>query len=127
MSIDWTKIHYFKPDEFERPELLRWEMLKALEDLREAVGFPLTITSSYRDPAHNAAVGGVQDSAHLPDPTDGKYSGVDIATAGIGGVSLFFLLREVMHRFVRVGIYPSHIHLDCENRLTQQCAWVQKD
>jgi uncharacterized protein YcbK (DUF882 family) len=127
MSINWTQIHHFKPTEFERPELLRWEMLKALEDLREAVGFPLKISSSYRDPAHNAAIGGAQDSAHLPDPTDGRYSGIDIATAGIGGVSLYFLLREVMHRFVRVGVYKHHIHVDVEDRLTQQCAWVGDD
>jgi uncharacterized protein YcbK (DUF882 family) len=127
MSINWTQIRHFKPTEFERPELLRWEMLKALEDLREAVGFPLKISSSYRDPAHNMVVGGALDSAHLPDPHDGFYSGIDIQTTGIGGVSLFFLLREVMRRFVRVGIYPNHIHIDCENRLTQQCAWVEND
>ena len=124
MSIDWTQIHHFKPSEFVKPELLRWEMLKALDDLREAVGFPLTISSSYRDPVHNTAVGGAKDSAHLPDPVDGKYSGIDIATVGLGGVDLYFLLREVTRRFVRVGIYPDHIHVDCENRLIQQCAWV---
>ena len=33
--------------------------------LRERLGFPLIITSAYRSPEHNAAVGGRTGSAHL--------------------------------------------------------------
>lgn len=36
-----------------------------LEKVRAILGHPLTITSGYRSPALNAAVGGVGDSAHL--------------------------------------------------------------
>lgn len=36
-----------------------------LEKVRAILGHPLTITSGYRCPALNAAVGGVGDSAHL--------------------------------------------------------------
>jgi hypothetical protein len=121
-----TEIRHFKPEEFARPECLRWEMLKKLEDLREACGFPLAITSSFREPEHNAAVGGVKDSAHCLAP-DGLYSGVDIY-ADFGGAGRFILLREIFRAgFNRIGIYPKHVHLDIEDRLIQQQVWVGKD
>jgi hypothetical protein len=36
-----------------------------LEQVRAAVGKPITVSSGYRCPALNAAVGGARDSAHL--------------------------------------------------------------
>lgn len=129
MSISWTKIRHFKAEEFVHPELLRWEMLEKLEELRNLCGFPLIITSSYRDPAHNAAVGGVQDSAHLPDPGDGKYSGIDIATGPIGPSGLYMLIKRIYAvGFVRWFGYPNHVHVDIETRLPQQvCRFYPKD
>lgn len=41
------------------------ELLAALEQLRSFVNMPLHIISAYRDPAHNQAVGGADDSMHL--------------------------------------------------------------
>ena len=40
-------------------------LARTLEKVRDILGHPLTITSGYRCPALNAAVGGVGDSAHL--------------------------------------------------------------
>ena len=37
----------------------------ALDDLREAVGFPLEVASGFRCPKRNARVGGARDSMHL--------------------------------------------------------------
>lgn len=128
MTPNWQKVEFFKPEEFVHPELLRQEMLDKLDELRFYCGFPLKITSSWRDPEHNKAVGGVQDSAHLPDPTDGKYSGIDIATEGIGGAGLYKLLHGALAcGFNRIGIYPKHWHFDVEDRLPQQVIWVGKD
>lgn len=125
--IIWTRIRHFQPEEFIHPELLRWEMLERLDAVREAVGFPLKITSSYRDPAHNAAVGGAKNSAHLP-ASDGMYSGVDIATGALGGAGLFMLVREIYRAgIVRIGIYPKHVHVDIEDRLHQQVMWTGQD
>ncbi len=41
---------------------------KVLEPLREHFGAPVIITSGYRSPGHNAAVGGVADSYHVWTP-----------------------------------------------------------
>ena len=126
--IDWDKIEYFEPEEFQHPELLRREMIEKLDELRFLVGFPLKITSSYRTPEHNESVGGVKDSAHLVDPVDGKYSGIDISTGPIGAAGVFQLVRQCYAvGFSRIGVYSAHIHLDIEHRLPQQVMWVGKD
>lgn len=39
--------------------------LDKLQELREKLGIPLIITSGYRSPEHNKAVGGVPNSAHM--------------------------------------------------------------
>jgi zinc D-Ala-D-Ala carboxypeptidase len=44
---------------------VRRELLAALETLRAHMGAPLSVIDAYRDPAHNAAVGGASDSMHL--------------------------------------------------------------
>ncbi len=40
-------------------------LLQALESLRLKLNMPLHIIDAYRDPQHNAAVGGASDSMHL--------------------------------------------------------------
>lgn len=125
MAIDWTHIHHFSPDEFAEPDKLRWSMLKMLDDLREQCGFPIYVTSSYRDPAHNAAVGGVSDSSHTLAP-DGFYSGVDIAVSS--SQRLFDIVRYALELgFTRIGVYPKHVHLDIEARLPQNVIWTGSD
>lgn len=41
------------------------DLLKALEDLRARLNMPVHVIDAYRDPQHNAAVGGASDSMHL--------------------------------------------------------------
>ena len=49
------------PEVFERIN----ELARNLQVLRDELGQPITITSGYRSPAHNAAVGGATRSQHL--------------------------------------------------------------
>lgn len=126
----WDEIIHFKPDEFNRPELLRPEMAIMLDDLRGEYQRPIIVSSSYRDPTTNMVVGGAQDSAHLPDPKDGLYSGVDFTLPGnrvppADAYRLVFLALRL--GFTRIGIYRKHIHLDIEKRLPQEVLWIGTD
>lgn len=66
----------------------RWGVLQDhhvddLQDLRDAIGGPLTITSGYRNPAYNAGVGGVTYSRHqYGDASDLDASGWSVEELG---------------------------------------------
>ena len=133
--IDWTRIRFFKATEFIESQKLRPEMIHALDDLRFRFGRSLIVTSSYREPAQNAQVGGVTRSAHTL-AADGFYSGVDLTTQGalarinkkVPGYemwTLFIIARELGFR--RIGIYPKHLHLDLEPDLPSPALWGDSD
>lgn len=127
--IRWDEIAHFRPDEFSHPELLRTTMAYLLDDLRGQFGAALVVSSSYRDPEHNAAVGGAAGSAHTPAP-DGKYSGVDLTTPrnALTGAERYRLLTIALSLgFKRIGLYEKHIHLDIEDaRLASPVIWLGK-
>lgn len=50
---------------WEQIQNLQTLITKILDPLREAVGMPITVTSGYRSPALNGAVGGAKNSQHL--------------------------------------------------------------
>jgi uncharacterized protein YcbK (DUF882 family) len=60
--------HYFKRDKNTYPPAEYWDRivpaLKILDELRNVLGQPITITSSYRSPAYNDSVGGAEYSQH---------------------------------------------------------------
>lgn len=101
------------------------EEVKGLEDglclmldkAREIAGFPFRITSGYRPPETNAAIGGVQDSAHLT----GK--GVDLA-APVGANERERMCWALgLAGFKRIGSYNRHYHVDVEELKPQFVMW----
>lgn len=62
---DFTYIKNFKPEEFTNPLMMNQTLVNMLDSLRTKFGQPIKINSSWRDPLHNAEVGGVADSSHL--------------------------------------------------------------
>ena len=56
--------------------ILRSALLTGAQAIRTAYGQPLTVDSGYRNPAHNAAIGGAADSQHM------FGTAVDFATFG---------------------------------------------
>lgn len=88
-------------------EWMRAETLSKLYRARDAAGIPFKITSAYRCEAHNAAVGGKPNSAHLR----GRAVDIDYTTMQEGYTILKALLDA---GFPRVGINyaKTFIHVD---------------
>jgi len=83
------------------------ELLYKLEQRLNELGFSLMINSGKRCPAYNASVGGYANSPHV----FGKAA--DIKAEGLSLLELAKLCVEV--GFLRIGIYPNHIHVDVVN------------
>ena len=118
---------HFTEDEFRCPcckmLTLAMPLVTALEELRELVSkargkdTALQITSGYRCPKHNAAVGGSPKSEHV--------SGIAADVVLPKGVLLkdFYAMADSINKFKDggVGIYPSEgkttgfIHVDVRN------------
>ena len=80
-----------------------------LDALRRLLGRPLVVHSAYRDPLHNARVGGAPLSRHkVGDAFDLRADG------SIPRRELLGAAREAGFR--GIGLYRSFIHLDCRPR-----------
>lgn len=93
------------------------DLMYKLDRARELYGHAIVITSGFRDPAENALVGGVSESAH----TTGHAADVRVP-----------LDREMRERliwamgragFSRIGIYDAHIHVDVDRSKPSPACW----
>lgn len=95
------------------------ETIVVLDELRAHIGHPITITSSYRSPAYNAAVGGARFSQHL------QFNALDFQCRKVDPGPLAKLLRDwrgqhfynpvTKRPFVfkgGVGRYATFVHID---------------
>lgn len=107
-ALDWPHLNYFKPAEFQHPEKMGLQFMLKLDSFRHMAGVPVRITSSYRTPEHNKAVGGAQNSAH----TDPICEAVDFVPAN--SHDAYELMRAAfLCGFERIGIYADgSMHLD---------------
>ena len=84
-------------------------LIDGLQRLRDLAGEPIRITSGYRCPAHNTAVGGVPDSQH----TKGQAADISIGRKTTAEIKA---LAEQIDVFADGGIggYPNHgfVHVD---------------
>lgn len=81
------------------------DLVNVLQAIRDSLNAPITITSGYRTPSHNAAVGGVSNSYHT------KGRAADIVVAGkttlevakcAESVGAHGILRYITNNFVHV-------------------------
>ncbi len=98
---------------------MKVKFLEMLDAAREQAGIPFWVNSGYRTPEHNAAVGGVPDSAHT------RGWAADIATRTLEQkIRIVRAARNV--GFNRFGIYDTFIHLDCDPGKRRNVAWNGK-
>lgn len=92
--------------------------LKMLDAARGKAGVPFIINSGYRTEKHNAAVGGVEDSAHI------KGYAVDIQTNN--GLTDQKRKAKALYEagFRRFGIYKTFIHVDNDPSKPSPALWT---
>jgi len=100
---------YFKDDEFVMGEEIVYskmnrQFLSLLDALRENVGFPLKINSSYRSKEYNDHVGGAKDSQHL------KGIAVDIAC--FDSKERAYIVAHALLLGLTVGVAKTFLHID---------------
>ena len=99
-----------------RPGDVSTELLSLLELMREEYGRPMHINSGCRCAQHNAAVGGVHNSAHT------RGTAADIrCTSGANRRKLMDL--AVMSYASGIGIARIFVHVDVDDVLLRPSAW----
>lgn len=120
IATEWTgynmppKPHYFTEAEVEG---LDSELVAKLDWARGRAQVPFIITSGKRSPAENERVMGVDASAHI------KGLAVDLRCAD-SPTRYRMLQALILAGFKRIGIYDKHLHVDLDESLPQEVAWV---
>jgi len=88
---------YFTESEFNEFEKMNPELLEKLDQLREAYGYPIKLTSTYRSPDHP-----IEAKKEKP----GEHShGAAVDIACVGGEATFKLVKAAIKvGFTRIGI-----------------------
>jgi uncharacterized protein YcbK (DUF882 family) len=119
----WQEFKHFKINEFDSPDdinsgqMVSIELIKILEQLRTACGFPFKIDSGYRSIAHNTKVKGEANSSHT--------RGLAVDVGGLDSTNRFTFIKEALKlRIRRIGIGGTFIHFDIDYSLPQNVCWL---
>ena len=88
------------------PVFIDSELVAALQKIRSHFGKPVTITSAYRTPTRNKAVGGTVYSQHLY----GKAA--DITVNGVKPKEVAAYAEKILPNTGGIGIYDTFTHID---------------
>ena len=102
-------------------ENISGDLVSRLQEVRDLLGLPMTITSGVRCILHNTKVNGSSKSAHLPDEF-GIGHAVDIACESSAYRQR--LLSVAFKVFDRVGVAKTFVHLDVHPGKTAGVCWV---
>ena len=91
--------------------------------IRILYGYPMIVTSGARCVDYNSEIGGVDGSAHTPDPDYGQCQAADILVRS--GEDRAWLLELAHHiKIRRIGLGESFIHLDIAQHLPSPTIWT---
>jgi len=93
------------------------DFLERLDEARDLADVPFRINSGFRCESHNRQVGGKPNSAH----TKGLAADIKATTSA----ERYAILRALMVLgFTRVGVAKNFIHVDADESLPQEMAWI---
>ena len=96
-------------------------IVDALEKLRTVVG-PIAIESGYRCPAHNKAVGGVENSPHK------RGMAADIRVGGMLAADLYRKAKDLgIFTGIGLSIEGNYVHVDVMDRPVPRVCWGYKN
>jgi uncharacterized protein YcbK (DUF882 family) len=124
LSEHFTLAEFLSPGDPVKPTAqqvanLRALCVKVLEPMRKKLGRPLKITSGFRSPEHNAAVGGAPGSQH----THGIAA--DIELGGDTACLVAAAVASTLPDCGGIGLYPGRgfIHVDIRPRVNRKPTW----
>lgn len=88
------------------PVFIDTELVKILQKIRNHFGKAVTITSAYRTPGKNKAVGGTTYSQHL------YGTAADIKVNGVTPKKVAAYVEKLMPKSGGIGIYKTFVHVD---------------
>lgn len=100
------KVREFACTDGSDPVFIDSELVAVLQKIRNHFGKPVTITSAYRTPGKNKAVGGTTYSQHLY----GKAA--DIKVKGITPKAVAAYAEKLLPKSGGIGIYSTFTHID---------------
>lgn len=100
------KVKEFACSDGSDPIFIADELVRVLQKIRTHFGRAVTITSAYRTPTRNAAVGGTAYSQHL------YGMAADIKVQGISPKKVAAYAETIMPSRGGIGIYSTFTHID---------------
>ena len=94
-----------------------------LDNMRDELGFPISITSSYRSKEFNKLVGGVKDSMHL------RFNALDsVPTSGQPRQLWYMEVYALKYRIkgMGIGLYNTFLHIDTRYIFNKHTAFWDK-
>lgn len=99
------------------------ELVKLLQTIRDRFGRPVRVTSGYRTPAHNRAVGGARASQHLyGKAADIRIDGVSVEEAAAYAETLLPSSGGIGRYPSKAGRTAGWLHLDVRG---QKSRWTR--